>query len=107
MSSDSFNLLNEEKSKDESDTIELFPGNSAINLDSLDYHSEAQMDLVGGLSMKTNFFDRTEQFGEKEKKKRGRPRKNERNSPDSSQKRSKNCFMFYFNISKLFSFILF
>ena len=107
MSSESPKLLNEEKVEEESNTMmELFPGNLAINLNLLDYYSDPQLELFGGLLMEPDFYAGTEQSGEKEKKKRGRPRKNERNSPVSNQKRSKNCFIFYSNINKLFSFIL-
>ena len=103
MSSESPNLLNQEIF--DSNAMENFPGNLAINSDSLDNYSVPQMESFEELLMEPDIFGGTEQSGEKEKKKRGRPRKNERNS-DSSTKRSKNCFIFYSNINKLFSFIL-
>ena len=106
LSSESPNLLNEEIFEVESDTMDSIPGNLAINLDPLDNYSEQELELFGELLMEPDFFVRAEQSREKEEKNRGGPRKNERNSPDSNQKQSKNCFIFYFNVSNLFSFIL-
>ncbi len=86
--------------------LEFFPGSLDMFSQVFRNNSVSQIKSFEEVLMRSNPFVESTKPVAKKKRKRGRPRKNERNYPVSNQKQGKNCFISYFNVSKLFLLIL-